>query len=448
MAAPRIFISYSTKDRRRAASLYADLRKAGAAAFQFGESETAGKPAWEQIVRWISECDAFVVLISANALRSTAVVEEIEMAHDCYINSERKHPAKIIPAIIEARVQPPLLIRRMSFLDLVNYKTGLPKLLSQLGLKIVAPAAPSAAPALQTIDFDKLVREYNQENPPSAKQTRFRSNAKKLITNYKELKPADLPKETEEQHVDSLLADLMGKPANRFLDPKSAASANEAFLGAEHAEPSAVTDRLLNVDPSQLVLPLLAPKLRNEGGTLRWTRVLGATAYVVEQPFQLGSKHLGAEEVYRGTETSYTVPAASYEAFGATFRVKATAGVFRKDSPWSNTVRLAATTPLFTLEPRQALRRPGTPSPPSLTILPGPLFCMISWSPVDGATSYVRERSEPEPLTVNALARGYKQIYAGRETRFVDTGYKPKPGEIRLYRVQALGPWGETAWGF
>src|SRR4029453_8903318 len=62
MAAPRIFISYSTKDRRRGASLYADLRKAGAAAFQFGESETAGKPAWEEIVRWIGECDAFVVL--------------------------------------------------------------------------------------------------------------------------------------------------------------------------------------------------------------------------------------------------------------------------------------------------------------------------------------------------------------------------------------------------
>jgi hypothetical protein len=45
----KVFISFSTQDRTTAASLYRDLRSAGAEAFQFGESETVGAPGWPQI---------------------------------------------------------------------------------------------------------------------------------------------------------------------------------------------------------------------------------------------------------------------------------------------------------------------------------------------------------------------------------------------------------------
>jgi hypothetical protein len=437
----KIFISYSTKDRSTAAALYRDLRKGGAAAFQFGKSETAGKPAWDQIIRWINECDAFVVLISSNAVGSTAVAEEIAMAHDCYINSERTKPSKIIPAIIEARVKPPLLIRRMSFLDLVNYEAGLPKLLRELGLKAVAPAPKSAARALPAIDFDKLAREHAEANPPSAEQKRFRSSVKSLLTNYDDLKPADLPKKTEEQHVDSLVADLMGKSPDRFASPKQVASANEAFLGVKQPEAAAVADRLLSTNRSELARALPAPKLRLDGDTLRWTPVLGATAYVVERQDGSGTELVSSKEVYRGTDLSFY--ARSLYRLPPTFRVKATAGVFRMDSPWSNAVKLPLFIPKKTL---LSAAKAGTPEAPSLTIDRGSLMWRISWTAVAGATSYVLERGRPAPGKV--LTDRWTCAYKGPETEFADRWVLFGVNDvITLYRVKAVGPWGETAWG-
>jgi TIR domain-containing protein len=407
VAAMKIFISYSTKDRATAAALYRDLRKGGATAFQFEQSETAGTPAWNQIVDWIRECDVFVVLISASALKSTAVAEEIEIAHYCYINSERKKPAKIIPAFVEAKVEAPPIIQRMSSLDLMNYESGLPKLLGQLGLKAVAPAPKTAAPALPAIDFDKLAREHFAANPPSAKQKQIRADVRDLVTNYDELKPAGLPKKAEEQHVDSLVAGLMGKSPDRFADP--------AQFG-------------------KLSLDLRAPKLRREGDTLHWTAVLGAAEYVLERR----DGELKAKEAYRGTNTSYKVPVGTGLFVASTFRVKATGGVFGGDSSWSNAVEITGGGNLF--KPAT-----GTPAAPKITLVPGPLYCLVSWTPVFGATSYALERSG---LGNKLLPDTWESLYKGTETEFQD--FKNRTGALQaflLYRVKALGPWGETSWG-
>ena len=427
----KVFISYSTKDRPTAAALYRDLRQGGATAFQFEQSETAGTPAWNQIVDWISECDVFVVLISASALKSTAVAEEIEMAHYCYINSERKKPAKIIPAIVEAKVEPPRLIRRMSSLDLMNYQAGLPKLLGQLGLKVVAPAPKAAAPALPAIDFDKLARKYAEENPLSPKQKQVRSDVRNLLTNYQDLKPAELPQETEKQHVDSLMADLMGKSPNRFADPVQVAAANQAFLGVDRPDTSALTKRLLGTDRSRLVLSLSAPRLRRDGDTLRWTAVFGAEAYVVER-----KDALGAKEVYRGTDLSYKVLSFSHLFAAATFRVKATAGVFGGDSPWSAPVEFA----------RYAVPV-APPSAPKLTVDRGAFLVTISWTALGGATSYVLERGRSASGLV--LPDRWESAYEGPATEFKDTPLLTlTKGELNWYRVKALGPWGATQWSY
>jgi hypothetical protein len=441
-AAMNVFISYSTKDRSTAAALYRDLRSGGATAFQFEQSETAGTPAWNQIVDWIRECDVFVVLISASALKSTAVAEEIEIAHYCYINSERKKPAKIIPAIVEAKVAPPPLIERMSSLDLMNYQTGLPKLLGQLGLKVASPALKSAAPVLPPIDWDRLAREYAKENPLSRKQKQVRSDVRNLLTNYQELKPAELPKETEAQHVDSLVADLMGKSPKRFADPKKVASANEAFLGVGEVDASALTKRLLDVDRSALKLP--APAVRRKGDTLTWQPVLGATAYVVERKSGNGS----SEEVYRGNERSYYVPSISHLLSAATFRVKATAGVFGVDSPWSDTVEFAATQ-IFkpTKQPLAAQQLATMPGPKTLTVDRNLLQVHVGWTPVLGATSYVLERGRSSPA--NITPDRWNSVYEGQATEFMDKPIVlPMKGEINVYRVKALGFWGETQWRY
>jgi TIR domain len=363
----KVFISFSTKDRQAAAALFRDLQKGGASAFQFGRSETAGQPSWDQIIEWINACDAFVVLVSSNALKSTAVAEEITMAYGCYINSERKKPAKIIPAIIESGAAPPPLIRHMSELDLVDYQAGLPKLLRQLGLKVIAPAPMSAAPALPAIDFDRLAREHIAANPPTA------------------------------------TAALLGRSPQR--------------------EP---------------LHTLTAPKLRADGNTLRWTSVFGAREYVVERRAQLGNTQVN-DEVYRGTDLSYPVPSGSSSM---TFRVKATGVVF-KDSPWSDSVHVAEWMHGLGL---LAKRGADTPRPPKPTRLPGPFFCEVRWLPVIGATSYVLERGrEPGQILAGGM---WETVYEGPKTEFRDhENSSLMEGGPPTYRVKAIGPWGETAWG-
>jgi hypothetical protein len=438
-----VFISYSTKDQATAAALYRDLRSGGATAFQFEQSETAGTPAWNQIVEWISECDVFVVLISSSALKSTAVAEEIEMAHYAYINSERKKPAKIIPAIVEAKVEPPRLIRRMSSLDLRNYQAGLPKLLGQLGLKVVAPGPKSAAPALPTIDFDKLVREHAKANPLSAEEKQVRSNVRNLVTNYQDLKPAELPKKTEEQHVDSLVAGLMGKSPNRFADPKQVASANQAFLGVKQPDTSALTKRLLDGNRSQPLLKLPAPTLRQEGNTLRWAPVLGATAYVVERQYGTSTK----TEVYRGTDLAYEVPASTHLLLAGTYRVKATAGVFGGESPWSNTVEVAALQRFTPKKPLAVAALKLAPQGPKLSVDRSAFLVHVSWAPVAGATSYVLERGRSASAQV--MPEIWMSVYEGQATEFKELPLVTlTKGEMNRYRVKAVGPWGVTQWSY
>ena len=151
----RIFISYSTQDLPTAETVFGELVAAGAEAFQFGQSDIIGQPSWEQVLDWICESDVFIVLISASALKSKPVREEIGHAHHSYINSDK--PDKIVSAIIESGVTPPRLIERFTRVDFVQYERGMARLMDQLGrqrrpvakvstgLSRPSPPAPRAA---------------------------------------------------------------------------------------------------------------------------------------------------------------------------------------------------------------------------------------------------------------------------------------------------------------
>jgi hypothetical protein len=428
----KVFISYSSVDLSTAELLYGDLRAAGAEPFEFGQSAKGDAAAFSEIIRWISTCDAFVVLISASSLDSFPVQEEIRTANHRYINSRRTHPAKIISAIIEEGAEPPLDIERFSRIELLDYAAGRATLFRQLGLQLPAPALVSPTPLFEPFDLDKLAREHARSRP--REQSNWFERASTLLENYKDLKPIELPKEDEAQHVDSLLASLSGSAPGEFADRKQVKPIETAFLGVESSEPVQLSNRLIGFDPSKRQVPLKAPRLHDDHGTLRWTPVLGATGYVVERVVD----GLNAEEVYRGTDTSYRVGSLVRMYLAASYRVKATGGVFREDSPWSDPVRFDAPKPRL----GSLLTWELPPAPPTLEL--GTLFGTgLSWSAVDGATGYILERTLRPLLNIGD---NWKQVYDGNSTTYLDFDRFGETGSRYGYRVKARGAWGETGW--
>jgi hypothetical protein len=332
--------------------------------------------------------------------------------------------------MLEAGTTPPEDIERFSQIEFADYAAGLPTLFRQLGLELPAAAPVFATPAPPAFDLDKLALEY-AESRPAEEETWF-ENASRLISNFKGLKPLDLPKEKKAEHVDGLLAEMSGQPAGEFADADELAKVESAFLGVEPSEATHLSDELVRFDVSKLNARLDAPVLRNIGDNLIWRPVLGATGYVVEQSYV--SDILGTQEVYRGTDTSYTVEPLGHMYVAADYRVKATGGVFRPDSPWSDPVRLDAA---ISQVPSSLL-----PAPPTLELTSGPLTT-LEWSAVDGATGYVLERAL-RPLIGHD--DNWLRVYEGDARTYLDISRLGKPALSYTYRAKALGPWGETAW--
>jgi hypothetical protein len=450
----KVFISYSTKDRPRAETLFGDLQRAGAQPFQFGKSERFDDSAWAQIIRYINECDAFVVLISSSALASTAVQEEIKIAHHRYINSDRKHPARIVSAIIEKGTTPPLDIDRFPHLDLLDYTAGLRYLVRELGLKMPAAAAAATITKLPKVDLEEAAARFAENRPTGLRN--WLGEAGKLLTAYQEVKPSDAPRDKEPEHIDSLLASISGKSPASSAPPKKLASADEAFLGVDltkgskKGKPDRLTKLLLDYDPATRNTPLDAPCLTLVGNKLSWTAVKGAAGYVVEQSLPKSVLFLGSE-VYSGTDTTHTLPAL---ALGASrYRVKAVGGVFRPDSAWSNIVRRDLTEPVN--RPQDTKVSPyfeGLPAP-TLEVKSTKKGVVATWSAVKGAQTYVLERAS---WPTGVL---YKEVYAGPETKYVDKDRLPAglsltafASQFHNYRVKAKGrflssPWSDVVMG-
>jgi TIR domain-containing protein len=430
----KVFISYSNVNRSTAESLYRDLQAAGAEPFEFRESSMGDAAAFSEILSWISRSDAFVVLVSEGALDSTAVQEEVRHANHRYISSRRRHPAKIISAIIEPGAEPPEDIERLSQVEMLDYGEGLPKLFRLLRLEPPARLPAYQAPVLPEIDFDKLAREHAQSSPTPVAETDWFNKASALISNYNRLKPSDveLPKEEKAEHVDSLLAGISGQARSEFADPEHVESLDRAFLGVEPSEPMLLGDSLIAFNPSKRQVPLNAPLLEDDDETLQWTAVPGATGYILERFVP----PVGYDEVYSGPERSYRIPRIERIYIGGMYRVKATGGVFRADSPWSDPVEINTTKP-DSFFPQS----PASPAPPSLDL--NAIFSSLSWSAVDGATGYTLERTMRSHLL---STDNWKSVYEGDGTVYIDFDRSGELGTRYAYRVKAEGPWGETPW--
>src|SRR5262245_37623749 len=206
----KVFISYSTEDRKSAESLFDDVAAAGATVFQFGRTETFGRPSWEQVIDWINQSNAFIVLLSKSALASRPVKEEIEQAHYSYIN--RGTPEKLIPAPIEPDVQVPKVIERFTGVDLVLYERGITRLMNQLGLqRRMTAGLLSTTTRTPLPDLSGVFEEYKKKHPEPTLAGLWSKDAEKIVANYNICKPSEIAEPERAFHLDSILTRHAGK---------------------------------------------------------------------------------------------------------------------------------------------------------------------------------------------------------------------------------------------
>ena len=359
----KIFISYSTKDKAQAEKLYKDLNEAGAAVFQFGQSATIGHPVWKEILTWIKGADVFIVLVSKSSNNSPPVQEEIEQAHYCYIN-QNKRPL-LVSAILERGVPVPDIIERFNKVNFSTYTVGLRLLLNQLGIKKPAtPLRTKQQPKYldRLLDLDQIWTQTKDRDPVSLEVKKWNDSARTILSNYDKLKPSKfnkLPKAKEASYLDAVLTDHSRESykspttwkskdlyqlTDTFLGYKSMEKEQPQSSGGEYAE---LANLLLNYDQSKINKALEAPNLGvidplPKVGDLifYWTLIQDATGYRLEVSHDPEFKGYSSL-VYSGTESMFVMKEDSIFFHGGSYRVKAIGGMFRPDSPWSNIVTIS-----------------------------------------------------------------------------------------------------------
>jgi len=420
----KIFISYATEDLAMAGTLYRKLSAAGAFVFQFGESETAGKATWEEILASIRQCDVFILLVSSHSVHSRPVKEELSYAHYWHINTDEKNPSRLIPAIIERSVEPPPLIQHFTRFDLTALETAMPRLLKQLGLEKRA-VGTTALDYASLPDPGEVFEKYLKKNPQPSVASLWSEKAEKIVTNYQLLKPKEITPALESSHLKTILRAQTGS-GSTSADRKpfaKYAKYDGLFLGVladtpEGQEQPDSTDRLsellLTYDPKKALLsvPLSVPKVAATENGLEWKPVIGASAYAVERSTDKDYKL--PVEVYRGTNTSYDIGPLLTQAF---YRVKAVGGVFRPDSAWSEPIRKTRL-----LAPSAYIST--TLAAPTLRLKPSVFGIVLAWTKIDHAFGYVLERSDGVYLA------DWKVVYTGVANTYTDL--KTTSGERNL----------------
>lgn len=436
----KVFISFATEDRSTAEAVYDDVAATGADVFQYGRSETAGKPTWEEILAWIKQSDAFVLLVSRHAVKSPAVREELNCAYYSYINTDATKPAKIIPAIIEAGTQPPALIEHFGRLQLTALDVMLPRLLSQLGLqkRALAKSSPPLFTALP--DPSELFEQYLRKNPTPSTASLWSEKAEKISTNYRRLKPPGIGSSIATPHLTHLLREQLGKPGET-PDANPIAKFDGLFLGlskdtitSETTPPRTLSDLLLSYDWSTSLakLPLATPQLTVSILGLSWEPVTGAAAYAVER--SADQTFSSPAEIYRGTNTRCPTKI----ELGKTppyYRVKAVGGVFRRDSPWSEGVQDGSNLWMLGRKSGSLLNWTTKLSTPHLRQKPWLGGTRLEWDAVSGASRYVVERSAD-----GFFGGSITSIYDGEGTSYADSGEQFPSIDFLLKPATALPP--------
>lgn len=439
----KIFISYSTHDLKTAESVYSDMVRAGAEAFQFRESAIIGKPSWEQVLDWISESETFIVLISKKALESKPVREEIGHAHHSYMNSPK--PEKIVSAIIEKAVRPPRLIERFTTVDFFDYEDGIGRLMTQLGLERKrGRAKPLPSTTFLLPDLGPIFQDFKKKNPEPTPVEQFSKAAETILANYDALTPGQIKGPERAKHLDLILSGLPGATTS----PKATSAAkdfaltdyNKWFLGYDPGDlklaTPALAASLLNWTPLAKGEPLPAPRLKWSVTELTWDEILGATGYVLEGSAALG--FTDPVEVYRGGETKYgrLLLNMQYRLKQLShFRVKAIGGVFKPDSAWSNVVTDVLMFPIAAAYSSLLMDTTfrATLGAPVLDLKQDKATMRLSWTKVDGATGYVLE-SATTPFFSKE-----RRLYEGPLTFYTDVQALMSRMFKIYYRVKATG---------
>ena len=93
-----VFISYSSRDQHAAATLRNCISGAGYQVFEYSVSLAPGTEGWDDIVRFIKQCDVFVAVISRHSVRANATKLEIDIVYRRYGN---ERAPLIIPVLLD-----------------------------------------------------------------------------------------------------------------------------------------------------------------------------------------------------------------------------------------------------------------------------------------------------------------------------------------------------------
>ncbi len=127
----KVFISHAAADREIAERIAAVLGRDGMEVFTYWHDVAAGEAIRARVFEAINSSDAVIVLVSSSSERSIAVSEETSVA----LYSDRHLPVKVIPVIVEAGIQVPVMLRDIRGVDLSSpdrWQRGIDDLLAAL----------------------------------------------------------------------------------------------------------------------------------------------------------------------------------------------------------------------------------------------------------------------------------------------------------------------------
>jgi hypothetical protein len=147
----RVFISYARENSRQAAALAADLVESGCEAW-FDRQLTGGQAWWDEILRRIRECDAFVVALSPEALASQACDREWRYAMELRRNT--------LPVLISGDVRSDELPPQLAEIEYIDYrnldKAGALRLMKALNAMPGSRPLPEPLPAPPSVPMSYL----------------------------------------------------------------------------------------------------------------------------------------------------------------------------------------------------------------------------------------------------------------------------------------------------
>ncbi len=144
MAAPHIFLSHSTKDIAFVRRLEADLQAAGATVYRVSADQAGSFQT--RINEALAVCEYVVLALTADALASTWVVQEIEAGNWLKHQGRIKDILPIQAGPVDYRAIPPLWGVNNIFDASRDYAAGRNGLLRALGLPVAGASVSAAAP--------------------------------------------------------------------------------------------------------------------------------------------------------------------------------------------------------------------------------------------------------------------------------------------------------------